>query len=171
MMDMQKGYAHQFFDFITYIKNCNKEQRTQKVRLLEPNQNMWGVLNPNSMKNHRTLPNCSTSSLTEPRPTQTHSNPQNQLCQQLAILQKNQVLLDQIVVTIYQKFFYFQILFEIKIWLVIGTWIIKPILHNSDDPFHVAHLQCLRAIYTPNKILKIIFAYKICLFNCKYIYI
>jgi len=39
---MHKGYAYQFFDFITYKKIATKKQKTWKVRFLEPNQNMWG---------------------------------------------------------------------------------------------------------------------------------
>jgi hypothetical protein len=38
MMDMHKGYAYQFLNFIAYKKNCNKKPKL----LVEPNQNLWG---------------------------------------------------------------------------------------------------------------------------------
>ncbi len=74
MMDMHKGYAYQFLNFITYkkIKTKNLESYTPRTKPKHVRD-----LNPSSMKSHRTLPNCNPSSLTQPRPTQTHPNPQN----------------------------------------------------------------------------------------------
>jgi hypothetical protein len=45
-------------------------------------------------------------------------------------------------------------LFKIKIWFAIGTWIIMPILHNSDDLVHLSTCkqQHLKAVNTPTRL-------------------
>jgi hypothetical protein len=65
MIDMQKGYAYQFFDFIIFQKKCNKEQRNETPRI-KPKL-VW-ELYPNSMKNFAQLQHKFPN---QPNPTQT----------------------------------------------------------------------------------------------------
>jgi hypothetical protein len=46
---------------------------------------------------------------------------------------------NQIVIIVCQKFLYFKMLFEVWIWLAIGLWIIKSIIHINDNMGHVVH--------------------------------
>jgi hypothetical protein len=67
MTNMHKSYACQLQQI---TKNLEKKIPRTKPKLMRE-------LNLNSMKNHKTLPNCNTSSLTQPHPTQTHLSPQS----------------------------------------------------------------------------------------------
>jgi hypothetical protein len=76
MMDMHNGYAYQIFNSIVYGEKITLSiaypPRTKPTWTNPKQTNLLGNWTPILW---RTLPNCNTSSLPQPHPTQTHPSP------------------------------------------------------------------------------------------------
>jgi hypothetical protein len=138
MMDMHKGYAYQIFNSIVYGKKITLSitypPRT-KPRWTNPKQsNLLGNWTPILW---RTLPNCNTSSLPQPHPTQTHPSPTNLITINLQFF-KRVMFVNWIVVLLYQRLLLSSIAWSLNLAC---NWHTKPIIHQINNLVNVLHLQ------------------------------